>query len=190
MIKNYINIAFRNLLKYRGYTAINLVGLSLGLTVGVLILLFVTDELAYDKFHSKADRIFKITTANPKGGGMETNAWPVANKLNTDYPEVEAVVYTRRAPSTLMVNYEGHRYEHNVFYAGEDFFKIFSFNLIEGDFETALKDPFSIVITEEMKRRYFSSDIVLGKTITLRDSLEFTITGVAENIPYSIAHTI
>jgi len=183
VIKNYVKIAFRNLLKYRGYTAINLVGLSLGLTVGVLILLFVTDELAYDKFHHKADRIFKITTANPKGRGMETNAWPVAHKLITEFPEVEAVVYTRRASSNLMVNYEGHRYEHNIFYAGEDFFKIFSFNLIEGDLETALKDPFSIVITEEMKRRYFSSDIVLGKTITLRDSLEFTITGVAENIP-------
>jgi len=183
MIKNYIKIAFRNLLKYRSYTAINLVGLSLGLTVGVLILLFVTDELAYDKFHHKADRIYKITTANPKGGGMETNAWPVAYKLYTEFPEVEAVVYTRKARSNLMVNYEGNRYEHNVFYAGEDFFKIFSFNLIEGDPETALKNPFSIVITEAMKRRYFSSDIVLGKTITLRDSLEFTITGVADNIP-------
>ncbi len=183
MIKNYIKITFRHLLKYRGYTAINLVGLSLGLAIGVLILLFVTDELAYDKFHQKGDRIYKVTTANPKGGGMETNAWPVAYKLKTDFPEVEAVLYTRKAPSNLMVNYEGHRYEHDVFYAGEDFFKIFSFKLTEGDQGTALKDPFSIVITEEMKRRYFSSEIVLGKTITLRDSLEFTITGVAESIP-------
>lgn len=184
MLRNYLKIAFRNLLKYKGHTAINLAGLSLGLTVGILILLFVTDELAYDKFHKQGDRIYKIVTANAEGSGMETNAWPVAHKLVTDFPEVEAVVYTRKAPANFMINYAGNRYQNNVFYAGEDFFKIFSFNLIEGDLATALRDPFSIVITEEMKKRYFSSELVLGKTITLRDSLVFTITGVTENIPH------
>ena len=183
MLNNYLKIAFRNLLKYKGHTAINLTGLSLGLTVGILILLFVTDEIAYDKFHIKGDRIYKIVTANEQGGDMETNAWPVAQKLKTDFPEVEAVVYTRKAASSFMVNYEGNRYENEIFYAGEDFFNIFSFKPIEGDLATALRDPFSIVITEEMKKRYFSSDIVLGKTITIRDSIVFTITGVIQNIP-------
>ncbi len=183
MLSNYLKIAFRNLRKYKGHTAINLTGLSLGLTVGILILLFVTDELAYDNFHRNGDRIYKIVTANANGGGMETNAWPVAHKLKTDFPEVEAVVYTRKTPSSFMINYEGNRYENDIFYAGEDFLKIFSFNLLEGAPETALKDPYSIVITEEMKKRYFSSELVLGKTITLQDSIVFTITGVTENIP-------
>ena len=95
MLRNFFKVASRNLIKYKGHTAINLVGLSLGLTVGVLILLFVVDELTYDKFHTNGDRIYKIVTANAKGGGMETNAWPVAYKIKTDFPEVEAVVYTR-----------------------------------------------------------------------------------------------
>jgi len=101
MLKNYIKTAFRNLVRFKAYTLINLIGLSLGLSVAVLILLFVKDETGYDRFHLNANRIYKITTANPQGGGMETNAWPVAYKLKTDYPEVEAVVYTRRAASSM-----------------------------------------------------------------------------------------
>lgn len=183
MYSSYFKIALRNLLKYKGHTAVNLVSLSMGLTVGLLILLFVNDELGYDKFHLNADRIYKVVTENAEGGGMETNAWPVAHKLKTEFPEVEAAVYTRKASSTMMVNYEGKRQKNKLYYAGEDFFKIFSFKFKEGNPGTALKDPYSIVITQEMKSRYFSSDEVVGKTLTLRDTLVFTVTGVVENVP-------
>ena len=183
MLKNYFKIAFRNLLRFKVYTLINLVGLSMGLSVAVLILLFVTDEVGFDKFHNKGDRIFKIVTANGEGKGMETNAWPVANKLVNEYPEVEAVVYTRKAPASFKVNYEGKRYEHNAFYAGEEFFNIFTFPLMEGNSRTALKDPYSIVITNKVKEQYFGSALALGKTIMIQDTLEFTVTGVIENLP-------
>ncbi|MEM1405683.1 MAG: ABC transporter permease [Bacteroidota bacterium] len=183
MIKNYIKIAFRNLSRFKAYSFINLLGLALGLTVSILILLFVADELAYDQFHVNRDRLFKIVTSNSDGGGLETNAWPVAYRLATDFPEVEATIYSRAMPSNMMVNYESKRYQHTAYFASKDFFKLFSFNLIEGNAETALKEPFSIVITEDIKQRYFGSDVVLGKTITLRDSLDFTITGVVENVP-------
>ena len=100
MLKNYIKIAFRNLLRFKAYSLINLFGLALGLTISILILLFVTDELTFDRFHTKANRLYKIVTANANGGGMETNAWPVAYKLVNEFPEVEAAVYTRAASSS------------------------------------------------------------------------------------------
>ncbi|MEQ8245327.1 ABC transporter permease [Fulvivirga sp.] len=183
MLKSYLNIAVRNLKRFKVYTLINLFGLAMGLTVGILIILYVTDELGFDKFHTKGDRIYKIVTDNPEGGTMETNAWPVATILKDDYPEVEKVVYTRNAGSSMMVTYENKRYEHNLHYAGEDFFNIFTFEFVEGTPSEALSAPFNIVITEEMKNRYFGTDVVLGKTITIRDSLDFTITGVIKDVP-------
>ena len=131
MLKNYIKIAFRNLKRFKGYTMINLIGLALGLSVATLILLFVTDELAFDRFHEKKDRIYRLLTINPTGGNMETNAWPVATILKNEYPEVEQVVYTRKAPPSLIVSYEGKDYEHNTYYAGEGFFQIFSFDFLQ-----------------------------------------------------------
>ena len=183
MLKNYLKIASRNILRFKAYSIVNLLGLSIGLTIGVLILLFVTDELAYDRFHTKSDRIYKVVTVNAQGGIMETNDWPVGRKLKTGYPGVEAILYTRRASSSMMVYYEEKRYEHDVFYAGPDFFNIFSFELVEGNPATALVQPFSLVITEEMKRRYFGTDPALGKSLVLRDSLEFMITGVVAGPP-------
>ncbi|MEM6524665.1 MAG: ABC transporter permease [Bacteroidota bacterium] len=183
MIKNYIKIAFRNLLRFKVYSLINLFGLALGLTISVLILLFVTDELAFDKFHTKGNRIYKIVTTNDQDGGMETNAWPVAYKLQNEFPEVELATYTRRAPSNMMVNHHGKRYRHSMFYADGNFLKMFSFDLLEGDPSTALEEPNSIVITEDIKQRYFTEEFVLGKTLTIRDSIEFTVTGVVKNIP-------
>jgi putative ABC transport system permease protein len=183
MLKNYFKIAFRNLMRFKVYTLINLFGLSIGLSVAVLILLFVTDELGFDKFHQKGDRIYKIVTSNGGDGGMETNAWPVADKLVNEYPEVEAVVYTRKAPASLKVNYEGKRYAHNTYYAGSDFFNIFTFPLLEGNPQTALKDPYTLVITEKVKQQYFGSALALGKTLLLQDTLEFTITGVVADVP-------
>lgn len=180
MLRNYFKIAFRNLKRFKAYTLINLLGLALGLTVGVLILLFVTDELSYDQFHAHKDRIFKIATKNVKGGTMETNAWPVGLKLQ-ELPEVEKVLYAKK--SSMMVKYEGHRYEHEIFYASPEFFDIFSFEMVEGDPHKALVAPYSMVITESMKKRYFGNDLVLGKTLTLQDSIDFNITGVIKDVP-------
>ncbi len=183
MLKNYLKIAIRNLLRFKAYSIVNLLGLSIGLTIGVLILLFVTDELSYDGFHAKSDRIFKVVTLDTQEGIMETNDWPVGYKLKTGYPGVESVLYTRRASPSMMVYFEKKRYEHDVFYASEDFFKLFSFQLMEGNPSTALAEPFSLVITNEMKKRYFGPGPALGKSLTLRDSLEFVITGVAADLP-------
>src|SRR5688572_24853511 len=102
MISNYLKIAFRTLLKFKGYASINLVGLALGLTGGILIMLYVFDELSFDRFHTKAERIFRIETRfiDKKPGGSnnahwDANGWAVGNVLKKDYPEVETLMYTR-----------------------------------------------------------------------------------------------
>lgn len=180
-IMRTIKLAFRNLLKFKTHSAINLIGLSLGLAFGSLILLYVLDELSFDNFHEKSDRIYKVMTASPEGG-METNAHPVGYQLRTKYPEVESVLYTRRASSAFKVNYKGERFEHEVFYASEEFFHMFSLPLKSGDPKTALKEPYSIVITESLENVYFEGP-ALGQTMTLRDSVDFKVTGVMKDLP-------
>src|SRR4051812_698853 len=113
MISNYFKIALRSLTKFKGYTVINLMSLALGLTAGILIMLYVIDELSYDKFHAKADRIYRVETefrsGNSKGGGSnETNGWPIGSMLKKDFPEVESVLYTRNA-SSMLINHGGKR---------------------------------------------------------------------------------
>lgn len=180
-IMRTIKLAFRNLLKFKTHSAINLIGLSLGLAVGSLILLYVMDELSFDNIHTNGDRIYKVVTASPEGG-METNAHPIGYQLRTNYPEVESVLYTRWASSSFKLNHKDKRYEHKVFYASEEFFHMFSFPLKSGDPETALKDPYSIVITETLEETYFEGS-ALGQTLTLRDSVDFKVTGVVRNLP-------
>ncbi|MCA6079063.1 ABC transporter permease [Fulvivirga sedimenti] len=183
MLKNYIKIALRNISRSRVYSFINIIGLSLCLVIGVLILLFITDETGFDRFHTNGDRIYKIVTPTSVNGGMETNSWPVAYKLKSEFPEVEEVVYTRQAFSSMLVNHEGKRFEHNLYFADNAFFNMFSFEFIEGTPQKALSEPYSIVMTRSMRDRYFGSANALGQILTLRDSMEFKVTGVVEDIP-------
>ncbi|HEY0742422.1 MAG TPA: ABC transporter permease [Chryseosolibacter sp.] len=186
MLLNYFKIAFRSLLKFKGYTAINLLGLALGLMAGVLIVLYVLDEVSYDKFHSKLDRIYRVETeflsSNSNGGSMETNGWGVGSTLRKDYPEVESVLYSRSA-SFLMVNYEGKRIRERVHFASPEFFQIFTFPLVEGNAEKALDEPNSVVITESMARKYFAGQSALNKTLTFADTMQFVVTAVMKDIP-------
>ena len=183
MFKNYLKLGVRNFLRFKFYSIINLIGMSLGLFIGILVLIYVLDELSFDKFHLNNNRIYKVVTSAVDGGGIETNAWPIARKLETEFPEIEIATYSKKMPSSMLLNYEGKRYEHNLHYADNNFMEIFSFNFIEGDKSTALDAPYSIVVSKDLKEKYFDSGLVLGRTITLRDSLEFTITGVIDNVP-------
>ncbi len=109
MLTNYIKIAFRSLLKFKGFTAINLFGLALGLTAGILIMVYVLDELSFDQFHEKSARLYRVNTnfqsGDAGGGSNETNGWPIGKILEKDFPEVESVLYTRSA-SFLMIYQE------------------------------------------------------------------------------------
>ncbi|MBS1557746.1 MAG: ABC transporter permease [Bacteroidetes bacterium] len=185
MFANYFKIAVRSLLRFKIYSAINLLGLSLGLMCGTVILIYVLDELSFDRFHDKKDRIYRVITnygaSSAESGGIETNGWPIGKILEKEYPEVEAVLYIRNSP--LQILYEGKRFKQNNFFATPELFSIFSFSLTEGNPHTALTDPFSVVISQAMAEKFFPKQDALNKTLVMADTLNFKITGVMRNIP-------
>lgn len=187
MLYNYVKIAFRSLLKFKGYASINLIGLALGLTAGILIMLYVLDELSFDKFHVKGDRLYRVNTVFMSGdsggeGANETNGWPVGKVLEKDFPEVEKVLYTRSA-SFLLINQGDKRIRQKNYFASPEFFSMFSFPLAAGNPDKALIEPNSIVISQEMEKKYFPEGNALNKTLVLADTLNMVVTGVMENIP-------
>jgi putative ABC transport system permease protein len=186
MLLNYFKIAFRTLLKFKGYAFINLLGLALGLTAGILIMIYVLDETSYDKFHVKADRLYRVTTSfyaagDEDKGGMDQNGWPIGNVLVRDFPEVESVIYTRNG-SFLTVNHTDKRIRQNVHFMTPEFFSMFSFPLIKGSADKALTEPYTAVITEDMEKKYFNGD-ALNKTLLMVDTLNVVVTGVLKNVP-------
>lgn len=187
MLTNYLKIALRSLLRFKGFAFINLFGLSLGLTAGILILMFVADELSFDKFHAKRDRTFRVltqffTSESGHEGAMEGNGWPVGDVLRREFPEVESVLYMTHG-SGFLINHDGKRFRQKIQFTTPEFFNIFSFPLLKGNPATALNDPYSIVITEEMEKKFFPDQDALNKTMTLSDTLEFVVTGVMADMP-------
>jgi putative ABC transport system permease protein len=187
MLYNYLKIAFRSLLKFKGYASINLIGLALGLTAGILIMMYVLDELSFDKFHVKGDRLYRVNTTFISGdsgseGANETNGWPVGKVLEKDFPEVESVLYTRSA-SYLLINQGDKRIRQKNHFATPEFFSMFSFPLREGNKDKALTEPYSIVISEDMEKKYFPEGNALNKTLVMADTLKMVVTGVMKNIP-------
>lgn len=188
MLINYLKIAIRTLLKFKEYAAINLIGLGLGITTGIFILLYVTDELSFDRFHEKADRVYRVGTdmvdirSGEVNGSIETNGWPIGALLMEEYPEVEAVVYTRNG-SNLPIIHEGKRYEERIYYASRDFFNLFDFQFKSGNPATALGEPNSVVITESLEKKYFGDKNALGKMMIFSDTLSFLVTGVMKDLP-------
>jgi putative ABC transport system permease protein len=186
MLLNYFKIAFRSLLKFKGYATINLLGLALGFSAGILIMIYALDELSYDSFHNKSDRIYRVETTlyTPSTGDsktMDANGWGVGVTLK-NYPEVEAVLYTRNA-SSLLINHAGKRIRQQIHFASPEFFSIFSFPLVKGNAEKALTEPYSIVITEAMEKKYFPGQDALNKTLILADTVQCLVTGVMKDIP-------
>ncbi|MEM9667010.1 MAG: ABC transporter permease, partial [Bacteroidota bacterium] len=171
MLKNYLTTALRSVRRQKGFVAINLVGLAVGLAGSLLIGLYVTDELSYDRFHAHGDRIYRL--------GSATVGWPYGRILEAEYPEVEEVVYLRTYP-TFSIQHGGQRVYETMRYAEASFFDVFDFPLLEGDPETALAEPFSLVLSDALAQKYFGAEPALGQTLVLSDSLQFTVRGVAQ----------
>lgn len=188
MLRHYFVTALRALAKFKAYAIINLLGLALGLTTGIFILMYVMDELSFDRFHTKADRVFRVGTdmtdikTGAVNGKIEANGWPVGMLLKKDYPEVESVVYLRNG-SDLTISHEGKRFQERLFFASDDFFNIFSFPLVEGNPSTALTQPNTVVISETMEKKYFPGSSALGKTMVFVDTLSYLVTGVMKDVP-------
>ena len=170
MLSNYVKIAFRNARQQKLYSLINILGLAVGLMAALLILAYLQEELSYDRFHQKADRIYRVNldyNYNGESGIGSTTPPPVAGRLVTDYPEVEAATRVYREGNT-MVRYQDRAFdEEGVLSVDSTFLSIFDFPLLEGDAATALVAPNSIVITPAVARKYFGDASPLGKTLLL-----------------------
>ncbi|MFC1555796.1 ABC transporter permease [candidate division KSB1 bacterium] len=186
MFKNYLKIAVRNMNKNKGFTFINITGMAIGFSCFILITLWINNELSYDRFHEKADRIYRVTSGGIVGETEIRQTMTSAilpSTLRNDFPEIEQTA-TLTHKYNLLCRYEDKTfYEYNVIGADSAFFDVFSFNLIKGNPKTALKNPGSIVLTEAAAIKYFGDADPLGKAITFNDALETTVTGVVENVP-------
>ncbi len=186
MLKNFVRIVVRNLVQRKMYSLINIFGLAVGLTCSILILAYVGFEFSFDRYHKNADRIYRVASKRTSQGTenlLATVPAPTGPTMVADFPEVvEAVRFSptvRRAFST------GDRvfFQDGVFYADRQVFKVFSFELIRGDPESALEAPFTMVLSEETARKYFGDEDPLGKTVTWDNRFEYRVTGVVKDPP-------
>ena len=186
MLKNYFKIALRNLWKNKGYSAINIIGLSMGIATCLLITLYVLDELSFDRYNKKADRIYRIN-ADIKFGGDEQKLAvapdPMAFTMVKDYPEVENAVRFRNYGPSLVKKGNENIKEERVIYADSTLFDVFTLPMIAGNPKKALAEPNSVVITENIANKYFNSTNVLGKTLRFDNRNDFKITGVIKAVP-------
>lgn len=185
MYKNYLKVALRNMRRHFGYTLINVGGFAVGMACCILIGLYVADELSYDRFHNKYDRIYRISqqVETPDGSRIEKDIpAPIGPAARNEVPEVLNTV--RFGGNGYMFEYGGDRYqENNIFFADSSVFDIFSFDLLQGDPNTALTQPYSLVLTEEVARKYFGDGDPLGQTLVADGKHVFTITGILAEIP-------
>ncbi|MEX0722305.1 MAG: ABC transporter permease [Gracilimonas sp.] len=186
MIKNYLKIAWRNLRKKPGYSFINVTGLGIGLSCFIIIMAYISYEFSFDQFHDKADRTYRVVTQQPDNFYLGSNHFattpaPLENAIAADFPEVETA--TTIAKSSLYLSVEDKAFNENGIIASPSFFDVFTFPLYEGNPETALTSPNSIVLTTTLVNKFFGDESPIGKTITTNDGKEFTVTGVIEEVP-------
>ncbi|MGF7037932.1 ABC transporter permease [Mucilaginibacter lappiensis] len=188
MIRSYLKIAVRTLLKNKGFTFINILGLALGLAICLLIIFYVTDELSYDRYNTKYERIYRVNTDLKSNGTtlfFAGSPIPLADALMSEFPEVEKAV--RITPSLNIRFKKGNEIvseDGAAFYCEASVFDIFTFPMLSGDPKTALTEPNAIVITESMAKKYFNRTNVVGETLFLvTDSSVHKITGVMRDMP-------
>ena len=171
MFRNYLKVSWRSLIKHKGYTALNIAGLAVGICCFILISFYVQDELSYDRFHSKADHTYRVKEIFESDGVGERSAslpFPVAEALVNDYPSIVKNVvrfFNFQAPSVAMVNEENEKEfnESRLFFVDSTFFDVFDFKVLRGDIATALSEPNSVLLTESMAQKYFGDQEPIGK---------------------------
>jgi putative ABC transport system permease protein len=187
MLKNYFIIALRNIRKHSFYSSINIFGLAVGVAACLFIMLYITDEWSYDKFHKDAEVIYRIGL-HGKIAGQEINTAsscpPLAWALQSEVPGVEQTTRLNRRDNVVFKNGEKSFVEDRIFSADSNFFQFFSFNLLKGDAATVLKEPNSIVLTPALASKYFNEDAI-GKIITVgNDNKAMKVTGIVESPPH------
>jgi len=187
MLTNFIKIAWRNLIRNKAFSAINIIGLALGLATCLLISLFVLDELSYDRFHEKANRIVRVFFRGSMQGGKMNEAHvmrPVAQTLKTDYPEVQEATRLRIGGSPFISYGDKTFRDASLVYVDSNFFQVFTFPILQGDARTALVRPNTAIITQALARKYFGKANPLGKVLTIKSwNTTFQVTGIIDRIP-------
>jgi len=189
MFKNYLKIALRNLLRYKVYSFINIFGLSIGMACFLLIVFYIQFERSYDDFHENSKNIYKLVRVNTLGEQMErrvNTGAPLAPLLTQNFPGIkQAVRFT--CFQMGLIGYGDKRFiERRFFFADETVFNVFTFPLLKGDPDTALKEPFSVVLTEKTAQKYFGEEDPLNKILVYNfygNRFDFKVTGVAASIP-------
>ena len=186
MVRNFIKTAFRNLIKNKGFTAINILGLALGLATCLLIVFYVTDELSYDRFNKNFERIYRVDEDLKYNGDLYQDAVcpaPLAGTLTAQFPEIGNTVRFRQVGTFQVRKGTQNIHEDYVTYCDNSIFKIFTLPIIDGNANSALLAPNSVVITESIARKYFNRINVVGETLVFNDDKPFKVTGVIKDIP-------
>ncbi len=189
MFKNYLKTALRNLIRNRVYSLINILGLAIGIACFLLIMFYIQFERSYDDFHENSKNIYKLVRVNTLGERVErrvNTGAPLAPLLTQNFPAIKhAVRFT--CFQMGLIGYGDKRFiERRFFYADDTVFKVFTFPLLKGDPDTALKEPFSVVLTEETAQKYFGEEDPLDKILVYNfygNKFDFKVTGVAASIP-------
>lgn len=189
MIANYLKVAIRNLMRNKTFSAINILGLAIGMACCMLILLYVQDELSYDQHHENADRIFRLADevrVSGKSHRIAVTSFQMGPALVQDYPiVVDAVRFFRDiGEKTLVGTREEYFYEPGVMFTDSNIFRVFDFPLGKGDPQTALREPYSIVLSAAMARKYFGGDDPVGRPLSVDRKL-YKVTGILEEPTYN-----
>jgi len=189
MFKNLFKIALRNIFKDKVYSAINILGLTIGITCSMFLFMYILDELSYDKYHANANNIYRIVSNIKEPDNAFTWAVaqvPMAQELRNNYPEVKNAVRFYGTGRTLYKNGEKQFNEEDFYLTDSTVFDMFSYEFLAGDMNTALDNPFSIVLTESVAKKYFASAAeALGQSLQNKENEEYKITGVIEDVPYN-----
>ena len=187
MLKNLITIAWRNIRKDKTYSAINILGLTIGITCSMFLLMYILDELSFDRYHANAANIYRVVSNIKEPDNAFTWAvaqQPLAPELRDNYPEVKnAVRFDGFGGKPMLKNGDKSFYEDNIYLADSTVFDMFSYPFIAGDPNTALDQPFSIVLTEKLAIKYFGSTHAVGQTLVNQNNETFKVTGVMKNVP-------
>lgn len=185
MFKNLIKTAFRHIIKHLGYSILNILGLTLGITSALFLIIYVADEVSYDRYHEKADRIYRVSSKITEPDDQFT--WTVAQipfgpQVVHDYPEVQSFVRFINMPRALY-KYEDKEFnEGNFFYVDSTLFDIFTYKVLKGEVKSALLEPKKIILTEKIANKYFGKTDPIGKTLTTGTET-YEVTGVIQDVP-------
>jgi putative ABC transport system permease protein len=184
MLKNYFKVAFRTLWRSKGFSSINIAGLAIGMASAMLILLWVQNEISYDRFYEKTDRIYRMYSRDINNGALD--AWPrvsslMGPELKKNYAEVESAVKFRTV-YFLMTGGEKHLNLEGAF-VDSGFLSMFTFPLIKGNATNALSDPRGIVLTEHLAKNLFGDQDPMGKTVRIDSTDNFKVTGLMKDLP-------